>query len=172
MKPLSLSFPTMPHEKKVFYCLFKMPSSHLLTVFNLQVFNEFNARKPDEINVFKGVTKNRLFMGIVGFTVILQVSSGCFSFGLPLPVYWELTVPLLIALQIILIEFTGDFTTTVRLNWKQWLICVAIGTVRLVKLPNFIGWDISTQVNSGSALSLLPCFTSNFGLMLRGTFSI
>jgi len=41
----------------------------------LQVFNEFNARKPDQINVFKGVTKNRLFMGIVGFTVILQVSS-------------------------------------------------------------------------------------------------
>ncbi|KAJ6317207.1 hypothetical protein OIU76_012868 [Salix suchowensis] len=68
-----------------------------------QVFNEFNARKPDEINVFKGVTQNRLFMGIVGFTVILQI---------------------------ILIEFTGDFTTTVRLNWKQWLICVAIGTVR------------------------------------------
>ncbi|KAB5539168.1 hypothetical protein DKX38_016701 [Salix brachista] len=31
--------------------------------------------------------------------------------------------------QIILIEFTGDFTTTVRLNWKQWLICVAIGIV-------------------------------------------
>ncbi|KAG5237965.1 hypothetical protein OIU76_012782 [Salix suchowensis] len=67
-----------------------------------QVFNEFNARKPDEMNVFKGVTKNRLFMGIVGFTVILQI---------------------------ILIEFTGDFTTTVRLNWKQWLICVAIGIV-------------------------------------------
>ncbi|KAH8501913.1 hypothetical protein H0E87_016618 [Populus deltoides] len=67
-----------------------------------QVFNEFNARKPDEINVFKGVTKNHLFMGIVGFTVILQI---------------------------ILIEFTGDFTTTVRLNWKQWLICVAIGIV-------------------------------------------
>ncbi|KAI9387952.1 hypothetical protein POPTR_010G250800v4 [Populus trichocarpa] len=67
-----------------------------------QVFNEFNARKPDQINVFKGVTKNRLFMGIVGFTVILQI---------------------------ILIEFTGDFTTTVRLNWKQWLICVAIGIV-------------------------------------------
>ncbi|KAF9675091.1 hypothetical protein SADUNF_Sadunf10G0195300 [Salix dunnii] len=67
-----------------------------------QVFNEFNARKPDQLNVFKGVTKNRLFMGIVGFTVILQI---------------------------ILIEFTGDFTTTVRLNWKQWLICVAIGIV-------------------------------------------
>ncbi|KAL8191541.1 hypothetical protein R6Q57_028272 [Mikania cordata] len=38
-----------------------------------QIFNEFNARKPDEMNVFKGVTRNRLFMGIVGFTVVLQV---------------------------------------------------------------------------------------------------
>lgn len=39
----------------------------------MQIFNEFNARKPDEMNVFKGVTKNRLFMGIIGFTVVLQV---------------------------------------------------------------------------------------------------
>jgi hypothetical protein len=34
----------------------------------------------------------------------------------------------------------------VRLNWKQWLICVAIGIVRLVKLPVFIGWDITTKL--------------------------
>lgn len=44
-----------------------------LKCFNLQIFNEFNARKPDEMNVFRGVTKNRLFMGIVGVTFILQV---------------------------------------------------------------------------------------------------
>jgi Ca2+-transporting ATPase len=138
MKPVPLSFPTMSHGKKLFLS-FQDAKLAFADCFNLQVFNEFNARKPDEINVFKGVTKNHLFMGIVGFTVILQVSSHYFSFGLSLAVYWELTVPLLIALQIILIEFTGDFTTTVRLNWKQWLICVAIGIVRLVKLPVFIG---------------------------------
>ncbi|GAY41094.1 hypothetical protein CUMW_056790 [Citrus unshiu] len=40
-----------------------------------QIFNEFNARKPDEINVFTGVTKNYLFMGIIGITCVLQVSS-------------------------------------------------------------------------------------------------
>lgn len=40
----------------------------------LQIFNEFNARKPDEFNIFKGVTRNYLFMGIVGLTVVLQVS--------------------------------------------------------------------------------------------------
>jgi Ca2+-transporting ATPase len=79
-------------------------------------------------------------MGIVGFTVILQVSSHhCVFFWLSLSVYWEVTVLLPIALQIILIEFTGDFTTTVRLNWKQWLICVAIGIVRLVQSPVFVG---------------------------------
>ncbi|KAL8236833.1 hypothetical protein R6Q59_017914 [Mikania micrantha] len=67
-----------------------------------QIFNEFNARKPDEMNVFKGVTRNRLFMGIVGFTVVLQV---------------------------IIIMFLGKFTTTVRLSWQLWLVSIAIGFV-------------------------------------------
>ncbi|KAI7751632.1 hypothetical protein M8C21_007651 [Ambrosia artemisiifolia] len=67
-----------------------------------QIFNEFNARKPDEMNVFKGVTKNRLFMGIVGFTIVLQV---------------------------IIIMFLGKFTTTVRLSWQFWLISIGIGLV-------------------------------------------
>ncbi|XP_027187299.1 calcium-transporting ATPase 9, plasma membrane-type-like isoform X2 [Cicer arietinum] len=66
----------------------------------VQIFNEFNARKPEGKNVFKGVTKNRLFMGIVGTTFILQI---------------------------IIIEFLGKFTTTVKLDWKQWLACLCIG---------------------------------------------
>ncbi|XP_042400097.1 calcium-transporting ATPase 5, plasma membrane-type-like [Zingiber officinale] len=37
-----------------------------------QIFNEFNARKPNEMNIFSGVTKNYLFMGIIGITLILQ----------------------------------------------------------------------------------------------------
>lgn len=65
-----------------------------------QVFNEFNARKPDEFNVFSGVTKNRLFMGIIAITVVLQV---------------------------LIIEFLGKFAKTVRLNWKLWLVSVVIG---------------------------------------------
>lgn len=67
-----------------------------------QIFNEFNARKPDEFNVFRGVTSNRLFMGIVGLTVVLQV---------------------------IIIFFLGKFTSTVRLSWKLWLVSIAIGFV-------------------------------------------
>ncbi|CAI0410439.1 unnamed protein product [Linum tenue] len=72
-----------------------------------QIFNEFNARKPDEINVFDGVTKNKLFMGIVGFTFVLQI---------------------------ILIEVSGKFTKTVRLNWKLWLVSMAIG---------FVSWPLA-----------------------------
>ncbi|KAK6263940.1 hypothetical protein SCA6_019374 [Theobroma cacao] len=67
-----------------------------------QIFNEFNARKPEEINCFKGVTKNYLFMGIVGFTFILQI---------------------------IIVEFLGKFTSTVRLDWELWLVSVGIGLV-------------------------------------------
>ena len=44
-----------------------------MTSVDLQVFNEFNARKPDQCNIFEGVLKNRLFMGIVGITIVLQV---------------------------------------------------------------------------------------------------
>ncbi|XP_024019921.1 calcium-transporting ATPase 10, plasma membrane-type isoform X1 [Morus notabilis] len=72
-----------------------------------QIFNEFNARKPDEFNIFKGITKNYLFIGIVGITVVLQI---------------------------VIIEFLGKFTTTVRLNWKYWLVSIAIG---------FISWPLA-----------------------------
>ncbi|KAG5559719.1 hypothetical protein RHGRI_009287 [Rhododendron griersonianum] len=67
-----------------------------------QIFNEFNARKPEEINIFKGVTKNFLFMGIVGITILLQV---------------------------VIVMFLGKFAGTVRLSWKLWLVSIAIGIV-------------------------------------------
>ncbi|PKI44787.1 hypothetical protein CRG98_034735 [Punica granatum] len=38
-----------------------------------QVFNEFNARKLEEKNVFKGLHKNKLFIGIIGVTLVFQV---------------------------------------------------------------------------------------------------
>jgi Ca2+-transporting ATPase len=86
----------------------KVKNTLIFNAFVLcQIFNEFNARKPDEFNIFKGVTKNFLFMGIVGFTVVLQV---------------------------IIVEFLGKFTTTTRLNWKQWVISVVIGV---------IGWPLA-----------------------------
>ncbi|XP_057501370.1 calcium-transporting ATPase 10, plasma membrane-type-like isoform X2 [Actinidia eriantha] len=69
-----------------------------------QIFNEFNARKPDEINVFRGVTKNTLFMGIVGLEVVLQV---------------------------IIVMFLGKFMSTVRISWKLWLVSIAIALFSL-----------------------------------------
>ncbi|KAK7255053.1 hypothetical protein RIF29_28455 [Crotalaria pallida] len=72
-----------------------------------QIFNEFNARKPEEMNVFRGVTKNKLFMGIIGVTFILQI---------------------------IIIEFLGKFTKTVRLDWKLWLTSLIMG---------FISWPLA-----------------------------
>ncbi|CAJ1975835.1 unnamed protein product [Sphenostylis stenocarpa] len=81
----------------------KVKNTLIFNAFVLcQIFNEFNARKPDEYNIFKGVTRNYLFMGIIGLTVVLQI---------------------------VIIEFLGKFTKTVRLNWKQWLICVIIGLI-------------------------------------------
>ncbi|KAK3197811.1 hypothetical protein Dsin_021226 [Dipteronia sinensis] len=98
---LNLEHDTSDHANKVKNTL----------IFNsfviCQIFNEFNARKPDEKNIFTGITKNRLFMGIVVLTVVLQI---------------------------LIIEFLGKFTSTIRLNWKHWIISVVIG---------FIGWPLA-----------------------------
>ncbi|KAF8035514.1 hypothetical protein BT93_C1516 [Corymbia citriodora subsp. variegata] len=67
-----------------------------------QILNEFNARKPDELNIFKGITRNYLFMAIVGFTLIIQV---------------------------IFIEFFGTFTSSTKLSWNQWLISIIIALI-------------------------------------------
>ncbi|XP_031385957.1 calcium-transporting ATPase 9, plasma membrane-type-like [Punica granatum] len=81
----------------------KVKNTMIFNTFVLcQIFNEFNARKPEEMNVFAGVTKNNLFMAIVGMTAVLQV---------------------------IIVEFLGKFTSTVRLSFTLWLVSVAIGIV-------------------------------------------
>ncbi|XP_058113638.1 calcium-transporting ATPase 5, plasma membrane-type-like [Magnolia sinica] len=81
----------------------KVKNTVIFNAFVLcQIFNEFNARKPDEMNAFDGVTKNRLFMGIIGFTLLLQV---------------------------LIIQFLGKFTKTTKLSWKLWLVCIAIGFI-------------------------------------------
>ncbi|GKA47847.1 calcium-transporting ATPase 8, plasma membrane-type-like protein, partial [Tanacetum coccineum] len=87
------------------------PTDHLMDrtpvgrrsyILSKEIFNEFNARKPDEMNVFQGVTKNKLFVGIVGFTAVLQV---------------------------IIIMFLGKFTTIVRLRFQLWLLSLGIGII-------------------------------------------
>ncbi|KAK9067596.1 hypothetical protein SSX86_011707 [Deinandra increscens subsp. villosa] len=67
-----------------------------------QVFNEFNSRKLEKRNIFKGIHKNRLFIGIIGTTIILQI---------------------------VMVEFLKNFANTERLNGVQWGICVAIAAL-------------------------------------------
>ncbi|EEF41369.1 cation-transporting atpase plant, putative [Ricinus communis] len=67
-----------------------------------QIFNEFNARKLEKQNVFKGLHRNHLFLGIVGITIILQV---------------------------VMVEFLKKFASTERLNWQQWVACIVIAAV-------------------------------------------
>ncbi|KAF7806698.1 calcium-transporting ATPase 8, plasma membrane-type-like [Senna tora] len=74
-------------------------------IFNTFVFfqlsNLFNAGKPDQHNIFKGITRNYFFMGIVIITLLFQI---------------------------IIIEFLGKFTKTVRLNGKQWMVSIILGS--------------------------------------------
>ncbi|XP_031399307.1 putative calcium-transporting ATPase 13, plasma membrane-type [Punica granatum] len=67
-----------------------------------QVFNEFNARKLEEKNVFKGLHKNKLFIGIIGVTLVFQV---------------------------LMIEFLKKFANTERLGWTQWAACIGIASL-------------------------------------------
>ncbi|XP_062223931.1 calcium-transporting ATPase 5, plasma membrane-type-like isoform X2 [Phragmites australis] len=93
---LHLAQDTLDHSSKV-------KNTVIFNTFVLcQVFNEFNSRKPEELNIFDGVSRNHLFLAVVSVTIVLQV---------------------------IIIEFLGKFTSTVRLNWELWLVSVAIAFV-------------------------------------------
>ncbi|XP_054821070.1 putative calcium-transporting ATPase 13, plasma membrane-type [Prosopis cineraria] len=67
-----------------------------------QVFNEFNARKLEQKNVFKGIHRNKLFIGIIGMTIVLQV---------------------------LMVEFLKKFANTERLNWGQWGACILMAAI-------------------------------------------
>ncbi|KAH8491099.1 hypothetical protein H0E87_023294 [Populus deltoides] len=67
-----------------------------------QVFNEFNARKMEKMNIFKGIHKNKLFLAIIGITITLQV---------------------------LMVELLKKFASTERLNWQQWGACIAIAVL-------------------------------------------
>lgn len=82
-----------------------------------QIFNEFNSRKMEKQNVFEGILGNRLFLGIIAATILLQV---------------------------IMVEFLKKFADTERLNWGQWGICILIAAiswpiawcVKLIQVPD------------------------------------
>jgi Ca2+-transporting ATPase len=78
------------------------------TIFNtfvfMQVFNEINARNMEELNVFRGLFTNRIFMGVLGFTGLAQF---------------------------LIVQFAGDFAQTIPLGWQHWIMSVIIGMVTI-----------------------------------------
>ncbi|MQM22942.1 hypothetical protein Taro_056001, partial [Colocasia esculenta] len=78
----------------------KVKNTLIFNTFVLcQIFNEFNARRLEKKNVFEGIHKNRLFLGIIAATLILQV---------------------------LMVEFMKRFADTERLDWGQWGFCLGI----------------------------------------------
>ncbi|KAF3965649.1 hypothetical protein CMV_010192 [Castanea mollissima] len=67
-----------------------------------QVFNEFNARELEKINIFKGLFKNKLFLMIIGCTIVIQL---------------------------VMVEFLKKFASTERLDWGQWCACIGIAAL-------------------------------------------
>ncbi|RLN95016.1 hypothetical protein BBJ28_00021312 [Nothophytophthora sp. Chile5] len=84
-------------------------TTHMTIVFNTfvwaQLFNELNCRKiHDEINIFSGITKNRVFL----YVCVLQV-----------------------AMQVVIVQFTGDWFNCSPLSVGQWFACIAMGSISL-----------------------------------------
>ncbi|XP_059462207.1 calcium-transporting ATPase 4, plasma membrane-type-like [Corylus avellana] len=69
-----------------------------------QVFNEINSRDIEKINVLRGIFNSWIFLGIMVGTVTFQV---------------------------IIVEFLGNFASTVPLSWQLWLLSVLLGSVSL-----------------------------------------
>ncbi|CAM6095891.1 unnamed protein product [Calypogeia fissa] len=67
-----------------------------------QIFNEVNSRRLEKKNIFEGLQRNYLFMGIILMEAVFQF---------------------------LIVQFLKKFATTHALTWEQWLICVAIGLV-------------------------------------------
>ncbi|KAK3029791.1 hypothetical protein RJ639_038233 [Escallonia herrerae] len=65
-----------------------------------QVFNEISSREMEEINVFKGILKNYVFVAVLTCTVLFQI---------------------------IIIEFLGSFASTHPLTLQQWFLSITIG---------------------------------------------
>jgi magnesium-transporting ATPase (P-type) len=82
---------------------------HITIIFNVfvlcQVFNEINARSiGDDMNVFKGLFENPIFIAIVVFTLGAQYA---------------------------IVEFGGDFVKTAPLSVDQWIKCFALAACTL-----------------------------------------
>jgi magnesium-transporting ATPase (P-type) len=69
-----------------------------------QVFNEFNARRIDKLNIFEGIHRHWQFLVIFLITV---------------------------GLQVVMVEVLTKFVNTDHLGGDQWLICIGIGALSI-----------------------------------------
>jgi len=82
---------------------------HYTIIFNtfvfMQLFNEINARRlEDELNAFSGMFSNKFFVGILVATAIVQA---------------------------IFVEFGAEFTSTTKLIYWEWFVCILLGALEL-----------------------------------------
>ncbi|KAJ4823335.1 Calcium-transporting ATPase 2, plasma membrane-type [Turnera subulata] len=67
-----------------------------------QVFNEVSSREMEQINVFRGILNNYVFVAVLGCTLLFQV---------------------------LIVEFLGTFASTTPLTSEQWMLSVLIGFI-------------------------------------------
>ncbi|KAL6072761.1 plasma membrane calcium, variant 2 [Balamuthia mandrillaris] len=80
---------------------------HFTIIFNtfvwLQIFNEINCRKVNnELNVFKGLLTNYLFIGVIVVTIIGQI---------------------------LMVEVGGKALKTTGITFGQWMLCIGFGAL-------------------------------------------
>ncbi|XP_010938957.1 calcium-transporting ATPase 10, plasma membrane-type [Elaeis guineensis] len=75
-----------------------------------QVFNEISSREMEKINVFQGILENYVFVAVITITVIFQF---------------------------VIVQFLGDFASTIPLTFSQWFFSVFIG---------FLGMPIAAAI--------------------------
>jgi len=123
------------HLGHILFGVAKGSTEHLTIIFNsfvlCQVFNEVNCRRinPGEFNILDGFFTNAMFLGVLLFTIVAQY---------------------------LMVEFGGEFASTVSLSAEQWFVCTMIGfgsvpismAVRTVTVPD--NDDIGSKLMSGS----------------------
>ncbi|KAL3694030.1 hypothetical protein R1sor_007681 [Riccia sorocarpa] len=67
-----------------------------------QIFNKVNSRRPETKNIFEGLHRNYLFVGVIVVEIIFQF---------------------------VIVQFLNTFATTTALSGREWGICIAIGAV-------------------------------------------
>lgn len=100
----------------------------------MQLFNQINARmlEEGEYNVFAGITRNFMFMFVVVFTFIMQMT---------------------------IVEVGGRFTKTSPLSMKQNLICIGLGAgeliwgaiIKLFDTKYFQLWQLDEKIVKGES---------------------